>query len=315
MWWDAMEGVFGYKTRYLLVGDVNSSYCLLPLANVGNILTGNRIISLPLTQFCGPIFNELEPLRIAIRAAVDMRSKSEPLAIRGKHELPETGSIPLTRRDHYVDYWLDLRGKSQEEISNNFERNRRRALKKAEQLGVEVQRTLGDREQEEIYHLMLRTTNRHGVPPYPRVLIDFIADHMQDATKVYTARLDGRPIAVLTFFDFAGTRLGGYSFALEEDLGAGATTLLMWSAIRDSLDAGQGIFDMGIASPHQSGLRNFKLSFGARETSLPFYFYGGDFTKLTSDPNSSYRRAQQLWRHIPTRLQILLGPPLLRAVG
>ena len=139
-WWNAMELVFGYKTKYLLVGDVRSSYCLLPLANVGNALIGRRLVSLPMTQFCGPIYNDIQALRTALKCSINMRSRaSQAIAVRGRQELPANGIEPFARQDYYVNYWLDFRGKSQTDLWNDLDRGKQKAIRKAEKLGIEVE--------------------------------------------------------------------------------------------------------------------------------------------------------------------------------
>jgi serine/alanine adding enzyme len=316
-WWDVLESVFGFTTRYILVGDFDSSHCLLPLANVKNILMGNRLVSLPMSQFGGPIYNSGEALKDAIKFAIQGRSKSsEVIVIKARQQLSSEADELLDRHDYYLDYWINLSKRSQDDLWKEKSRKTFRwNVRKAERSNVNVQRSPSLRERDQLYKVMLHTTNRHSVPPYPHALIEFVAEKMTRSSNIYVARLDEKVIAGIIVFNHAKTSYFAYSFALDKYLPTGAISLLLWDAICDSHEVGNDYFDLGIVSPRDKGLQQFKRHFGAIETSLPFYHYSGEFDRLVSDPNTSFRYAQSIWKHLPSPLQIRLAPSLLRAFG
>jgi hypothetical protein len=171
-WRHVLESVFGYRTVYMLSKGSNGKIAaVLPLAYVSSFLTGRRLVSLPFSQYCGPLWTDedalvcilscLDNIRVATRSNYVLLKMKQPLADDVRKR------CNLTQVHHYFQSNISLDG-TKEQIWHRLHKDSTRwAVRKAERLGVRVQNSERIEDSKYLYELMLKTSKRHGTPSYP----------------------------------------------------------------------------------------------------------------------------------------------------
>ena len=315
-WWDLQEEVFGYKTFYIYVRS-DSRYCLLPLSGVRGLPTTSRLTSLPLTQFCGPLYSDYEMLDEAISSAISLRVEKgySALVIKPRAELPASVNAHLESKRYYKDYWIDFRNRKLDAIWSRLAHGEKSWVRKAEKARVVVDDNPSDRDIAELNSIMLQTTKRHNTPAYPKALLHFIKEKMGRHARIYVSKLEGRVIAGIVVLSFGSSSIYAYNFGLPRFFKTGSVPLLLWRAIVDGYNEGRECLDLGIASPTDEGLSSFKTRLGSDSKELPFYFEGARFEDLVFDPNSSARLLSKLYSMMPMRLHAVVGPRIVSRLG
>jgi lipid II:glycine glycyltransferase (peptidoglycan interpeptide bridge formation enzyme) len=152
-------------------------------------------------------------------------------------------------------------------IFEGFHSSVRRAIRKAEKSGLQVEVMESEAGMREFYALQCKTRKRHCLPPQP--LAFFLNLHRQVISKgkgfLITARHNHVPVASSLFLHW--DRHGMYKFGasdgrLQEYRGS---NLVMWSGIQKCVNLGLERLDFGRTSMENSGLRQFKLGWGTAE--------------------------------------------------
>lgn len=202
---------------------------------------------------------------LQIRIRPNPRQRDLWLAARAE------GATVVERHAHVLDLTP-----GRDEVLAGFRKSRRRAVRRAERLGVTVE-VDGTGRLMPIFHQLHRVSverwaeaqneplrlarwRAHRLDP-PRRL-DLMARHLGEACRVWVARHEGRPVAASIVL--LGTNAHSTRAAMVKDL-AGPTRandLIEWSAISEALDAGCRLYHYGESSPG-SGVARFKEEFGA----------------------------------------------------
>ena len=190
---------------------------------------------------------------------------------------PEGGDHDRPARAHV----LDLAG-GVDVVWKGFSDSRRRAVRKAERSGIEVECDATGRLVPEFFDLYARSEARWAEQQHePARLARFrtrfrdtpakwqrIASHLDGACRQWVARHDGAPVAsIIVLF---GTNVHYTRGAMDKDLAGPlrANDLLMWQAIQAACAIGAGSFHLGESGGSVS-LADYKERFGARPFDYP----------------------------------------------
>ena len=189
------------------------------------------------------------------------------------------GVLALTRLAHV----LDLQGGFQEVWSKRFSKTTRSRIRKAERLGVTVERDTTGQLLPVFYDLLLRSFDRWAVMQHePRFLTRLrgkardplrkfraIVDTFGPACSIWIARVDGKPAA--GSFVLQGGNVNNSRGAMDKDVAAssGAADLLMKLTIEEACRSGCRYYHMG--ETHSPSLAHFKARFGAEPYAFAEY--------------------------------------------
>jgi CelD/BcsL family acetyltransferase involved in cellulose biosynthesis len=268
-WADVLCESYSYKPVYLVRmegGDLRSA---LPLIEVSSWATGNRGISLPFTDECGPVAapsidavaNEAEGLLNAALSLGRERGWSYT-EIRSAHggfrDLPASASF----YGHSVDLRL-----SGEELFARFDSSVRRAIRKGERENITMSISTERADMDAFFELHCRTRRRHGVPPQPRRFFAMIFRHIIARGNGFLclAKVGSHVLAAAVFFHFrkhAVYKFGASDYRQQE---CRANNVLFWKAIQHLKSIGCTELDLGRTSMSNTGLRRFKSGWGSAE--------------------------------------------------
>lgn len=263
---------------------------VLPLMDIRSWLTGRRGISLPFTDEVAPLAPDFDTFSALLDAARVHGSRSgwKTLEFRGA----QSWFAQLPNHQPSTSYWLHrlelnpsagLRpppsglplSSSNHPLFDRFDSAHRRAIRKAESSGLEIEFATTPEALRHFYSLLCLTRRRHGAPPQPWSFFSALQRHVIAPGQGVTvlARHQGHPIAGAVYLQSGTVVHYKYGASDESFQHLRANNLVMARAIQRHADRGFAALDFGRTSLTNEGLRRFKLGWGTTESRL-------DYTKL-----------------------------------
>lgn len=219
-----------------------------------------------------------KPTAVILQPAKSSEGLSAALDSRGFTACPIDVATPAT-----VEIDLEL---SDDELLAAMRSSRRRNIRRAERLGVEVRR--GGPEEIDLFHdLHAKTGARQGFEP---MSLDYLHQQWEalgaDRFHIYVAHLDGHALSAATvtaFADRAVFKLAGFADD-ERARETRASDLLHWRILQDTRELGFRFYDLGgfdrkvavamsnggeVPDDLRSTASQFKLGFGGTVKVLP----------------------------------------------
>jgi CelD/BcsL family acetyltransferase involved in cellulose biosynthesis len=314
-WLALLARSYGYPIRACCVlDDAGEVVAGLPLALVGGTLRRPRLAALPFSDHCTPLVAGDDPsLHARLLAALDaLRSQlGVALEVRAPIDAPTAQAVE--------SYWLHeiALEPDADAVIARFRRKSQilRGARKAEREGLTVERHTDAAALAEFYALHVGTRRRQGVPTQPRSFILRFADLFDLGLGfVLLVRDEGKPIAAAVFLAFNGNLIYKYGASDPAALGKRPNNLLFLEAIRWGAANGMRSLDLGRTDIGHESLREFKLSWGAEETTLTYYELA-DGERAPSEGPGLAGRAAPLIRRSPPLVSRLIGEALYRYAG
>jgi hypothetical protein len=277
-------------------------------------MTGKRGIALPFTDECDALASDSFAFRQMMRAALEFgrQKKWRYLEVRGgRKHLPD--AIPSTS---FYGHRLALDPGPQRVISG-FTSATRRAVRKAEKSGLRIDFSQSSKSIEVFTKLHGRTRRRHGLPPQPTRFFTNIQQHIMAPGGGYAviAWQDARPVAAAIFFRSGRDIV--YKFGASDDRfqNLRPSNLVMARSIERFASDGYSELDFGRTSISNSGLRHFKLGWGAREHLIEYVRIDPRRGCYTQAPDRASGSHTRLFRILPPFLSRLIGTAIYRHIA
>lgn len=272
-WARVLSETYGHQPFYLRISVHGTEAALVPLMEVNSRLTGRRGVSLPFSDFAGPLWTDSDQAPLVYAALLDLSAARhwKHLEIRGGRIPP----APANPFQTYESHHLDLR-QGTAAIYQNLEASVRRAIRKSESSGLEVTVERNLKAMDDFYQLHGRTRRRHGLPPQPSAFFRAIAKHLvvRNLGTVVLAKLAGVPVAGAVFLHSGGRAIYKFGASDTEHWPSRPNHGVMWTAIRELVAAGCEELQFGRTSPADEGLARFKLSWGSVAHPLTYFRHG-----------------------------------------
>ena len=253
--------------KFARAGDVVG---LVPLLEVRSPFTGTRGVSLPFTDFCGPLIADRMiagtiSRKLAQLAAdrqwkhVELRGAESALFLSGKP------ASAFYAHELLLDGTADV-------LWNGLASSVRRAIRKAGRSRISVNVLTTRNAVDEFYRLHERTRRRHGLPPQP---FSFFVNIYEEILKtgcgfLIFAVAQSKAIAAAMFFEFNGTAI--YKFGASDNASQELrpNNLLIWETICLLARRGCRLLHFGRTELENEGLRHFKQGWGTTESLVPY---------------------------------------------
>jgi serine/alanine adding enzyme len=300
-WARVIKEAYGYSSRYYVIEDENGQICAaIPFFQVKSLFTGNRLVSLPFSDFCCPLGNDNEVIMLLNHAKNELgNGAGSYLEIRGWPEGPSPARLGLHRRDYHLLYVLGLEPDT-EKLNEKFHDSVRRGIRQAEKRGVTVRITHDEADLDLFYRLHLVTRKKLGVLPQPHSFFKALYRNVisQKLGSTGLAESEGKIIAGVVFLNYKDTVYYKFNASDEEYLQKRPNHLVTWEAIKSACAQNYKYFDFGRCSPEEEGLRTFKTRWGAKEITLPYYYYPKVQGISSVSENSLRYRAMRLFSRL-----------------
>jgi CelD/BcsL family acetyltransferase involved in cellulose biosynthesis len=305
-WLELLRDEYGFGIETWGVREGEELVGGLPVADVRSRLTGRRLVALPFCDLCGPIVvpGVLDAgARVADMIVAERRLSGVPLDIHEQLvDLPDA-----TPSKGFLHHVLTL-DPNPDVVERNFTTSAlKRGARKAEKLGLRVERRTDVDALDEFYALHLETRRHQGVPVQSKRFIRRFANLFSQGLGHVALVVDesGQTNAAAVFLTFKETMTYKYGASRRAALTMRPNNLLFLDSIRWGCAQGLRRLDLGRTDLDNPGLRTFKLSWGADERTLSYTWL--------SDKAPAGRGSG-----IPAIAQTAIrrGPPILgRAVG
>ncbi len=306
-WSRVLSESYGYKQLYFTLLQNTRPTAVLPIMEVDSMITGRRGVCLPFTDYCEPLTTNAEHFNELFGAVLDYgRLRGWGFVeVRGGGEFL-AGQEPSTR---YLVHTLNLTGHESEAFLA-LRDSTRRNIKKSSGNGVTVQILTTEQGVRDFYRLNQITRREHGLPPQPYRFFENVYEHVisKGLGFVVLGSYRGIPVAASVYFHFGDKAVYKYGASDKRYQNIRPNNLVMWEAIRWCIANGKKSLCLGRTDLDHSGLRQFKMGWGAEESSVSYYRYDIRNGKFASNGNGKIS-------NIGSALFSSAPLPVLRAIG
>ena len=309
-WIRALQKTYSFKTMmYVNKNEIDEIKGILPCFLIKTFLIGSRLVSLPFSDYGGPLFSDETKEREAIGYLIDKyENKTKYLEMRSR--VPENSGF--VSQNYYKRHLLKLSDDLDQLRKKIDKRTIQYSLRKSEKHHLEIREENSQYGMDEFYRLNVLTRKKHGVPSQPRTYFNHLLRHMilNDYGFILTAIYKSQTIGASVFLKSNKNIHYKYNASDPEYLRKlSPNHSLTWHAIKKGHDDGYDYMDFGRTSPDNEGLIRYKRMWGTEELDVP-YSYFPEIKGASSKEESSrlYRVATGVWRFLPSTISEIIGP-------
>ncbi len=311
-WARVLYDTYKYQPLYFCKLNGYSIDALLPIMEVNSILTGNRGVSLPFTDFCEPILGDVAEFEQFFRFVNQFgrEKRWRFIQIRG-------GNFNQAQpHEQYYIHELKITP-DVEKVFSGIRPTKQRNIKKAKNQQIEIHRFTDLQAFREYFDLHCKTRKRHGVPPQPFLFFERIHQHVmsEGMGNIFLASYKGRYIAGSVFLNFRKTafyKFGASDHAFQH---LRPNDLVMWEAIKWYSQNGYELVCFGRTAMNNEGLRRFKLDWGAEERVVHYYKYDLNRREFVNSRPASDGIHHLFLQLVPIPVLKLIGRVLYKHMG
>ena len=305
-WARVLSESYGYLPIHFTFFEKDRLACLLPFMEIRSWITGTRGASLPFTDESVPILPDGFGFEKAMGQVIALAESRGWRTIEIRGRVPGMDHLPASAE--YLSHDLELTG-GEESLYPRYRPNVHRNIRKAEREGISVSEDRTPEGLREFYRLNCLTRREHGLPPQPIRFFEHLREHVlaQGLGFLMMARHEKRAIAGALFLLFGGKAIFKYGASDRRYQEFRANNLVFREGIRTLCGRGIRTLSFGRTDLAQEGLRQFKLSWGARETRVQYFRFD-----MRSKAWFTRQHARvSPWERIISKMPI----PVLRLIG
>jgi hypothetical protein len=315
-WLRALQRTYGYEPLA-----ITTSTPIEPLTNallfcvVHSWVTGDRVVSLPFTDHCEPLVENIKQLRVLCAHLETVRRTQGWKYAEMRTSRAFLGAAE-SFRECTVYQWhrLDLRS-SLDALFKGFHKGCiRRRIFHAERQGLRFEEGGNESLVRSFYDLIVLMRLRKHLPPQPFEWFHNLVACMGKDVCIRVAFKGGRPVAGILTMNHGKTMYYKYGGSDARFNHLGATPMLFWQAIQAAKSAGMEALDLGRSDVENRGLIRFKERWGAQGVRLTLWRSPADEVSPTSE-RLKMRLAKTVCAAVPYKMLVLAGRLMYRHVG
>ena len=274
-WLKSLRSAYGYEPAV-----VSTCPPSLPLTNgfvfcrVTSWLTGRRYVSLPFSDHCDPLVEDVQQMHellLHMKAMVD-HSRWKYVELRPTSVGP-TDKTSYGRSNSFYLHRLDLR-KTKSELFRGLHKDcAQRKVKRAERESLRYDEGISEALLESFYRLLVKSRRIQNLPPQPMAWFRSLIAAFGGRLKIRLASKDGVPVASIMTLLHRRTMVYKYGCADRQFNKYGGMALLFWRTIEEASDKSLDELDLGRSELDNSGLVAFKEHWGAKRYLLNYWRY------------------------------------------
>jgi hypothetical protein len=318
-WLDSIHRTYGYEpVAFSTSPPTEELRNGLIFCRIRSWLTGPRMVSLPFSDHCEPLFDSTEELDFVVNCLQKEMEHQDwnyleirPIKGRFDKEGQKAGFRPSS---FFYLHRLDLRRPLEDIFRSLHKDSAQRRIRRAERAGVSLKCGRSEELLKDFYHLLVLTRGRHNLPPQPYVWFRNLVDCMGESLELRLAYKGTLPIAALLILRFRNTIYYKYGCSNSKFHNFGAMSALFWRTIQESKTAGFEQFDLGRTEIQNTGLIAFKNHWAHEPTPLSYWRYPCPDSP-TMDENWKLRVLKRACARMPNRLLAFTGRLMYRHIG
>jgi len=319
-WLKALELTYGYKSIAFTTSSPSEDLSDgLIFCRVDSWLTGNRLVSLPFSDHCEPLFYSQERASFLVSALqgsmesmrckyLEIRSIDANFGVfgEGAHFVPAAS---------YFFHSLNLNPSLDDLFLKIDKDSVQRRIQRAERAGLVEKCGTSDDLLRDFYRLFALTRRRHQLPPTPLVWFRNLLECLSNATEIRVAYKERIPLAAILTLRFKDVVYYKYGCSESQFNKFGAMPWLLWHAISTAKSSGAREFDLGRTEAGNPGLLTFKNHWDPHPKSLVYWRLPEDSPAIDLAQGWRMRLARRAFSHMPTGLLAVTGRLLYRHFG
>jgi len=169
----------------------------------------------------------------------------------------------------------------------------------------------------DFYRLNTMTRREHGLPPQPYKFFQHLHNQViaRDMGFIATAFLRDCAIAANVYFKFGHEVIYKYGASDKAFQHLRANNLVMWEAIKWSIDQGFAKLYFGRTEPENKGLMQFKAGWGVKPYQIYYYRYDLQKNGFAVDHSEINPFFTKLFSKLPLPVLEIMGRILYRHMG
>ncbi len=320
-WREVIAAVFGYEPYYLLVDEGGAVAGVQPLFLVRSLLFGRSLVAAPWAVYGGVVASSMEAEALLVQKAMAIANEvgAKYLEMRGNpylHGEPKalTGvsGAAVKQKNLYATFTGEI-DPSDEVNLNRIPRKQRRMVRQGEKHGLKA--AIDNQRLREFYEVYAASVHNLGTPVFGYDYFETLVKHFGDACKIFLIEHGDKVVAAVMVFFYKDQVMPYYGGALKEYLHLAPNDFMYWEVLRYGAAQGYKIFDFG-RSKEGTGAFNFKRHWGFEPHPLPYFYYPIKSQEIpdTSPLNPKLQWAIRIWRNLPLKLTMALGPRIVRHI-
>jgi len=309
-WFEAVERSFGHKSLLYTVREKGKICGIFPVTEVRSLLFGNILSSIPFAAYGGMLADNANVFEMLLDQAKqltkDRKADYLDLKFRFEHDtdLPET--------DLYFSFIKEI-SRDHDENMLAIPRKQRAMVRKGIKAGL-VARFSRDY-LDDFYALYAKNVQRMGTPVFPKVWFANLLDFFDDSSNLLVIEYQGKIISGVLSFFYQDRILPYYAASDNGYWHLAPNDFQYWELMRYAVDQGCRFFDFG-RSKRGTGHYRYKTHWGFKPEPLhyQYYLYRLHHLPELNPLNPKYKFKIELWKKLPPRLAIMLGPRIVKYI-
>lgn len=291
----------------------------LVLCVVASWITGRRLISLPFSDHCEPLWDNATDRHGFISALEQIlhREKLRYIEVRPTQGFTCTNSCCHPAQS-YCFHRLSLQPDLTTLFGNCHKSSTQRKILRAKREGLICETGRSDALLDAFWNLLVITRRRHLIPPQPRSWFRNLINCFGGALQIRVAYKDDQPVAAILTLRHKDTLVYKYGCSDTRRNNLGGTQLLFWDAIQEAKRDGLRVFDLGRSDCENTGLITFKDRWGSTRSTLTYLRFSPSPLPATSGSQAAEwakRIARGVVPWLPDRLLRMVGSALYRHIA
>jgi hypothetical protein len=314
-WMELLASCYGFRPFVLAVMDPDGRILAgLPIAEVRNIFTPLRYVSLPFSDYCTPLYQDDKALLLLSDKLVDLQKETRIKGVEIRSDLPELDKIQAT--SHFVLHTIPLDA-DPSQTAKRVSRQQMQNVRTAEKNEIQIVRGTGLEEIRAFYRLHSLTRRKHGVPVQPWKYFKLLTERLlvRGLGFILLAFKEDTCISAGVFLHWQKALTYKYSATDEAFMNLRPNHLVTWTAMKWGCENGFTVFDFGRADLENEGLRSYKRRWGAEETSLQYSYIPTAPTTSTGSNHRLNNLGKTIIRRSPVWVCRMIGELIYRYAG
>ncbi|MDR3575118.1 MAG: GNAT family N-acetyltransferase [Anaerolineaceae bacterium] len=312
-WLQLLTECYGFKAFICAVmGKTDNIIAGLPVMEINSRFSGQRWVSLPFSDYCLPLYDDLESFNKIIDFLINPLKVNHLPVIELRWAFPKRPEIyPYSE---YVLHKVNL-SPDKKEVFGRIKTKYRRLTRKAEEKGITVKCGNSEEQLDAFYSLHLKTRHRIGVPIQPRKFFNLLREYLlkRDLGFIVLTYKGTEALEAAIFLHWQKTLTYKFSASSGMERNLSPIDPLMSLAINWGCENYFDELDLGRTDYSNIGLRFFKNRWGAVEIPLVYSMIGHPNKKNPSD--LIYPLAQKVIKSSPEWVCKLAGEMLYKYYG
>jgi len=231
-WLKVLQKSYGYRPFIIAICDATGKIIAgLPTMEIRSRLRGRRLVSLPFTDYCAPLYDSQEALNQLTDDLAILYQTQGINTIQVRWELPSHAAIHS--HTSYCLHTLSLHS-DMEKVRKGFKRTHRQNIGTAEERGVVIKWGAEPEHLRQFYTMQLETRRRKGIPVQPWKFFELLGKEIlnQGLGFILLAYKDTQCLAGGLFLHWQQTLTYKYAASIGDEQQYRPNNLLSWTAMR-----------------------------------------------------------------------------------